>query len=1308
MRISRHDILSGLYQFALDGGGMVVGKPGIGKTYMLKQLQKKLIENQKLCLIIKIDTAYDSSDEAIQAELDLDSDWIETLKGIELTDNCRAVLIFDAFDAARDEQKRSGFLRQISRAKIQLRDKWDVIVSVRTYDAQKSRELGNIFSKAASNNSFQFYIHELSDEEVEHAFENNNELSSAYQRSSNELKGVLRIPFFLKIFIDIVQKAQGGNLTAIREIHSEIQLLDKYWSGKIDDTDHHLEKEQFLTKFTAALVENRTLSIPKKKIITEFTENDNIVFPFLRSEDILDEVSHQNSRLAYSHNILFDYAVSRYCLMDDYQELISFINEDTSRPFFFRPSFLYFFTSLWYNKRETFWTLFEKLSQSQQREIKLFVRLVLNGTIAAEYLSTDDLLPILNHPNSHQRNEYIANLLQSIRFIRSKTAVKDIDLFQTLSKKLELRFVFEFAFLLDRAIADLDFEGNKTNGSSARNLLNYIISYREGQHKYYLDRIGSTRGIEMIARSYATDIPASSQALHKVFRFIEEPAFDIHYFSSLAEHIKFILPLDPSFVSEVYYLIFGYTETSEEKTSMGQSVVMNLISNRRQDFEMCYYRLEKFFPEFLQKAPVLATETGIDIVNKHLIGKKVSTAHEPITFNYRGKQAVMLPDYSSIWADHRFSSKHEGIAQAAIDYLEELLKAGKDDEVEFFFEAYTSKAEVGYLWKLLFKLSAVYPEQLFKYIYPLIIVPKLLAASETTYEMREFIKQTVQMMSDEQLAQLEQSIFDAFPVELDYSRHASLSMIPYERLQLEASKQFMTGRDPVENEPRYRSSSSVTTYSNDEWLADRGVDIKEQTNSQLLADTNKLDAFSHKFLNETPDYEQQADFLQLAIESFEFLKKQKNLHQDLVYSTLLAITKTAVIFSRNLQNVPNTQFFKIREIVQYGFQYSAHFEDEQNNKSAYGGYSPTPRIEASSALIPIYVREPDNTFEKLIDDAVHHVNGIVRYHVLNELPKLFNKYFDKYQSVLFDRLENETDSFVYTCLLNAIYFKKDRVTEDGEKVIELANRKENFMISRNSFLEAYAELLLWFIAEHELPGATKALQDAYRYPEFCQTIIFKLFKGIKTHHASDVFAENFPALRKKVAIIDHYIDKAIIQINSNTVEFNFEAEENKNVISLFDEVVTRIYFSLERKKRIDNSRSYDANEENRKDLYQLVKPILEKIIQASGSITSQGLIIGPTAHYFIQCLRSVLHFDPRDVLDMVSKITKYSVQANYTFDSFAIREIVSFTEQLLADHRDLLLEEEAFANLIGILDIYINSGWVDALQLLWKLDDVFK
>lgn len=52
--------------------------------------------------------------------------------------------------------------------------------------------------------------------------------------------------------------------------------------------------------------------------------------------------------------------------------------------------------------------------------------------------------------------------------------------------------------------------------------------------------------------------------------------------------------------------------------------------------------------------------------------------------------------------------------------------------------------------------------------------------------------------------------------------------------------------------------------------------------------------------------------------------------------------------------------------------------------------------------------------------------------------------------------------------------------------------------------------------------------------------------------------------------------------------------------------------------------------------------------------------------------------------------------------------MVSITEKLFADNRDLLLQDDSFKNLIDLLDLYINSGWTEALELLWKLDEVFK
>ena len=81
--------------------------------------------------------------ETLQEELSYKGDLIEKLKSISVSGK-NAVLLFDAFDAARDEQTRKRFLILIRRA-IQELVKWNVVVTVRTYDAKKSQELLDLF-----------------------------------------------------------------------------------------------------------------------------------------------------------------------------------------------------------------------------------------------------------------------------------------------------------------------------------------------------------------------------------------------------------------------------------------------------------------------------------------------------------------------------------------------------------------------------------------------------------------------------------------------------------------------------------------------------------------------------------------------------------------------------------------------------------------------------------------------------------------------------------------------------------------------------------------------------------------------------------------------------------------------------------------------------------------------------------------------------------------------------------------------------------------------------------------------------------
>src|SRR5690606_3459777 len=117
----------------------------------------------------------DASDQSINEELKITDNWIDLLKKIKLKDGKKALLIFDAFDAARNEAFRAEILKQIKKARLELSEKWNVLVRVRTYDAAKSQELIKLFPISEDHPDFincrKIFIPELTDDEVKLAVE---------------------------------------------------------------------------------------------------------------------------------------------------------------------------------------------------------------------------------------------------------------------------------------------------------------------------------------------------------------------------------------------------------------------------------------------------------------------------------------------------------------------------------------------------------------------------------------------------------------------------------------------------------------------------------------------------------------------------------------------------------------------------------------------------------------------------------------------------------------------------------------------------------------------------------------------------------------------------------------------------------------------------------------------------------------------------------------------------------------------------------------------------------------------------------
>jgi hypothetical protein len=157
----------------------------------------------------------------------------------------------------------------------------------------------------------------------------------------------------------------------------------------------------------------------------------------------------------------------------------------------------------------------------------------------------------------------------------------------------------------------------------------------------------------------------------------------------------------------------------------------------------------------------------------------------------------------------------------------------------------------------------------------------------------------------------------------------------------------------------------------------------------------------------------------------------------------------------------------------------------------------------------------------------------------------------------------------------------------------------------------------------------------------------------------------------------------------------------KALYGVVDESVAHVYFCLSR----EHSRDDNATSEARRWFFTLVTPILDEIL-AFG--LDRGFVLAPTVHYVMELLNEVVEFDPRRAVIMAARAARAGEGSNYNIDSLAVREVVKLVERVLADHRAALQDAEALQALMDLLDVFAATGWPEAIQLVWRLDDLFR
>ena len=1023
------------------------------------------------------------------------------------TSSQKSILLFDAFDSARDEQARNRCLNLIRRAIRDLSESWNVVVTVRTYDAMKSHELLDVFGNL-DNTKYQskevlcrnFEIPPLEPVEIQQAYDQIDPLEDIYNRGSKEFKCLLAIPFNLWLLKKIIVSSQVP--PDFSQIYSEVQLLGLFWQRRIKNTSNDLDRQSVLEQVARCMVEGRSLSVRREDVY----EQASLVEPArqtawnnLLSDEILAYVSSTGQRVAFSHNILFDYAISVLLIEDDSRQLEDFVLEDESRPLFLRPSLTYFFTRLWYKAPDTFWNVFWHVFPSNQSvHLRLVARLIPTSVIANEAREIGQLTPLLDKLEQGEgvANEAMAWLLQSLRALQIRRDLLWSDFFEQVSEHPDSKFAWDLAILSSDVLERAKIADNKVVinacGRIARRLFRWIWQRRGTGENDWHNRLGASWALPLVVRTYGTNVEKSRLLLEKILELTQEDNFSIDFLTSLTEHVDKIWGHDPELVALIYCATFAHDETSDEKTNSIGTPVLPLTSTRRQDYDMCQYRLVKHSPDFLRTAPLIAAPAIIQNLNyiirkEYIVGYlKESAEHGESmnTFNFRGKPVYYIEDNSCIWDEQEHRDEPLEMADVLFEFIVGLAES-KNLAVDSMLDVFRDEVRFAYFWKRLLKTAARFPKVFAPRLFELCIAKPILMGSDTLFEIGLFLKAVVSEYTPEQRFQIEETILNLAAGD---RRNLLLAQIPPSLLLTPGARKI---REEMERENSVPENRPLLTfgpvtwsdYTEEERLQDQGVDTTTPENQELQRLFGPLDKFHSDWLNESPTEKATESILPLLREAHVAVESETKADKKIIDRLWLKLTACVAILGRVVDDSESLRFVFCRDVLLEAAKHELPKPDaEGDSEFNYPGYCPCPRHEAAQGLLRLsaHKSEPEllDSIESLARDPVPSVRMVT----MRKLHQVYDTNPERFWHIIELRATNEANlvvqKYIYTPLTYIVSRKEeneDRTTRVMDKLLRRAGPPTGGFEPSDPFIL----LLMRLAINRENSWALKTIEDTF-------------------------------------------------------------------------------------------------------------------------------------------------------------------------------------------------------------------------------------
>lgn len=1302
---------------------LVIGDPGAGKSGALQVAAGKLIATGRVVLLIQVDQLVGTTLADLQGDFSLSHPLIDTLT--EWRPDESPVLMIDALDASRGTGSELAVRSLISEVRKRA-PHWTVIASIRKFDLRYGSQYHRLFEGAPVDDRFQdpefpnvchINVPKLRPDEILEIRSQWPALNRIAEISGPQFNALLSSPFNLFLLGRILR----SDSSVASPAKTQLDLLEQFWRQRI-------EKDAFAAAEESAQVMDRLLrAMLRRRRLTAV--NDDVPPSLLPGLGRLlhDGILYQPQAtrvLSFAHHVLFDYALASLLLLRNEE---TFISEDLIEAaqdvLLVAPAIILALRMVWerHPTRDRFWHV--SLSLAEDERLGSFLH-SLPARVAAEAIaSLQDVAGLIQAVQ--QKSEPGILLSKHLLSVVLAGVVPDVpklgqsvDPWCKIVEQMASLALQELQWPLNAVIAswseaDLTDDQQASIGAAARLLLDSQLAdeanYNEGS---------VSAAIQAVLRTYSSSPETSERLLRRLIdgaRIVEYGHRELFW---LASSFKLLAEANAQLAADFLCSAFSSPlPPRDEKTSLGNSRILRLTSNKRQDFEGILYQLQRHLPWFLEKDPEVAGGALRLLITSRVELERGNAESGGVgEAELLGRRLRFRMDHSCIWwapeAGHHDANAKlldvlcTRLREAAIPELGIFERVVLDGEVPAglvaaFLRAATSRDDPGDIIQLLLSRD-------------------VLRMLDTSYDAAELAKRHYATLNEDQRVRFQDAIAS---IDDEHRKLILLACLPQdEQVLSEALRDFKPSNAEASatNHPHFRISSGWADSDGNSWLRDIGVDTEAPANAALLASVEKLNA------KDLPNDKSEAlkalaSIWPGALDLVAVLDSDDLAHSMIRNKVLDTVADLALSICERADSESDLAAFNgIRRVIERCLAEDltplpikdAKREESFADSPAWG--RPAPRIPAAEALM-CFIRASGHASEADVERVLKLARDPaveIRHTILarSNLPcQAAPGLSEQLAKIAFTE---EANIGVLTFFLGSFdNFMVQHLNWAPESILALESRLEGvFRERRGDMLSALVRMVLRLWVTWQVPSAKERLENWVSAPLDHRHQVGELLSCLRellVLGEVEIANPKEDQVRQKGRNLFETLVENLAAIHRQLLDRMRSGEDVSQDLSditqLLDSAAHHLYFGSGAYDLADGGGRLEASigVPERHRFIQEYLPTLRRLAQIPyPSVT----------HPILQIIDAMVADSPELMLQLLFEAIRGGGQSGgYQFESLGADLVVKISRRFLADYSGLLTSKPEYrAGLADTLNLFASNGWPEPRKLVYQLPEMLR